>query len=111
MPSFLLHSQESAHIDAHQWRRLCRAGVEKIIVAIEPPIPGSAYGVSEDVQKALLAPRWAGNSIDPEISTWPFTANLYLPVEGGDWTDGPWRLMDIVQLIRTAEQSVWDQRR
>lgn len=108
MSSFLLHSQESLHSEPHHWRRLRAAGTERIIVAIEPPIPRSAYAVSGDIDQALLAPRYAGDRIDPEISTWPFTANLYLPAEGGDWTVGPWRLMDVVQLTRTAQQSVWN---
>jgi hypothetical protein len=67
----------------------------KLHVGLIPPIPAWVYGTDEDMRGIVLAPRYAGTSLVPVISEWPFTANICIPKPDGNWVSGPWRLLDI----------------
>jgi hypothetical protein len=67
---------------------------EKIFVMVEPPIPGSLYGSTRDLDRVVLAPRHKGAVLYPEVSEWPCHVHICVPKEGGDWERGPFRIAD-----------------
>ena len=73
-----------SHVDAN-----------KLLVKLDPVIPGWVYNMSKDLCDAVLAPRYKGTSLWPVVSEWPFKANICIPKPQGDWLLGPWRLLDI----------------
>ncbi len=75
----------------------------KILVKLLPDIPAWVYGTSRDLHEIVLAPRYAGTSLAQAISEWPFTVNICIPKPEGNWTSGPWCLLDIGALEALAD--------
>jgi hypothetical protein len=78
---------------------------EKIIVGVDPPIPGYIYDCANDFNQVIISPRFAGTTLLPEASEWPFRVYICAPQIGGDWTDGPLRILDWGVLERIDEDS------
>lgn len=74
---------------------------DKLLVELDPPIPGYVYDQVEDLNLIVLAVRYAGTSLTPAVSEWPCIVNICLPNKGGDWKNGSWRLLDIGELTKT----------
>jgi hypothetical protein len=80
----------------------------KILVRVDPAVPGYLYGITTNLDQFVLAPRHEGASVYPEVSEWPCHVHLCLPKEGGTWERGPYRIADwgvIERGTRTEEQS------
>ncbi len=73
----------------------------KILASINPPIPMHFYGrLESDLDMIVLAPRLQGCTVYPNISE-PCYAYMCIPKEGGDWSDGPWEILDWVEIKLT----------
>lgn len=70
----------------------------KLAVRFDPPLAGYYFGRQQDIDRAVLAPRYEGQSLVPEINEWPCVVNLCLPVPGADFETGPWVIIDIGEL-------------
>lgn len=70
----------------------------KLLVDLFPVIPSWVYGSTHDLDAIILAPRYQGSSLAPEISEWPCIVNICLPKNFKDWSSGPWDLLDIGEI-------------
>ena len=66
----------------------------KILIKLIPPIPGYIYGQNKDVETLVLAPRFEGSYLLPEISEWPCRVYMCIPKKEGSWESGPFRILD-----------------
>jgi hypothetical protein len=73
---------------------------DKLLVELDPPIPSHVYGQIEDLNLIVLTARYEGTKLTPVVSEWPCKVNICLPKEGGNWKNGPWRLLDIGELTK-----------
>lgn len=71
----------------------------KLLVSICPTFPAGLYGQEGELDKLVLAPRYVGTSLHPEISEWPCVVNVCIPEDASNWDAGPWRLLDIAELL------------
>jgi hypothetical protein len=93
------------------WTRTCDVlgqvdegtGPNKILVQVDPPVPGFLYGSVADLDQFVLAPRHTGASIYPDVSEWPCHVYVCLPKEGGTWDRGPYRIADWGLMERSSE--------
>jgi hypothetical protein len=93
------------------WTRTCEflrhvdegAGPDKILVRVDPPVPGYLYGSTADLDRFVLAPRHKGASLYPDVSEWPCHVHVCLPKEGGTWDRGPYRIADWGLIERSSE--------
>lgn len=93
------------------WTRTCEvlrlvddgSKPKKILVRVDPPVPGYLYGSTEDLDRFVLAPRHRGASIYPKVSEWPCHVHVCLPKEGGTWDRGPYRIADWGLIERSSE--------
>jgi hypothetical protein len=69
-------------------------GREKLLVEVDPPIPGHIYNRSQDLDMIVVSPRHDGTSLLPEISEWPCRVYICVPENGGSWSAGPFRVLD-----------------
>lgn len=69
-------------------------GREKILVEVNPPIPGYLYDQPEDLEMLVLSPRHEGSALLPEVSEWPCRVHMCVPVKDGSWSEGPFRVLD-----------------
>ena len=60
----------------------------KVLVRVDPPVPGYLCESTADLNRLVLAPRHKGASIYPEVSEWPCHVHVCLPKEGGSWDRG-----------------------
>lgn len=70
----------------------------KILIELNPHIPRYVYNQNADLDLVVLAPRYVGVTLTPDISELPCTVNICLPLPDGNWKTGPWRLLDIGEL-------------
>jgi hypothetical protein len=77
---------------------------QKIMVTVDPPIPGHLYSLSEDIRRLVLAPRHEGLTLTPQVSEWPAHVYMCLPKEGGDWREGPFRVLDWGVVSQTPQR-------
>jgi hypothetical protein len=66
----------------------------KILIKLIPPIQGYLYGQNKDVETLVLAPRFEGSLLVPEISEWPCRVYMCMPEKDGSWENGPYRIID-----------------
>lgn len=71
-----------------------QAGREKILVGLDPSIPGYIYDQPKDLEKVVISPRHKGTTLLPEVSEWPLRVYMCIPEDGGDWNIGPFRILD-----------------
>ena len=87
--------REPLVLDCEFLRHVDDGGVpDKILVRVDPPIPGYVYGSATDLDRVVLAPRHKGASLYPEVSEWLCYVHICLPKEDGDWEHGPFRIAD-----------------
>ena len=70
----------------------------KLLVELEPPIPGFVYNQTDDLDLVVLAPRYEGTTLTPAVSEWPCIVNICLPKTMDGWHSGPWRLLDVGEI-------------
>lgn len=99
MANFYLHSTEHR---TYSTKHACVVqhvvDANKLLVKLDPPVPGYVYNQIVDIDMLVLAPRYADSSLTPHISEWPCVVNICLPADSGNWETGPWRLLDIGEL-------------
>jgi hypothetical protein len=103
---FTLRSTELRdYSEKHACRVLGTIQGEKLLVEIDPPFPGYVYGLAHDLSRVVLAPRHQGSRLAPNISEWPCRVHICLPKEGGDFKNGPFRILDwgIIEQQELAE--------
>lgn len=61
-----------------------------LIVTLDPPLPGYAYGESRDLSELYLSPRHAGVTLCPEITDWPCHVHMCIR----DDSTGEFRVLD-----------------
>lgn len=66
----------------------------KLLVWLEPPLPGHVYQEVEDINVLVLAPRHEGTRLVPNVSDWPCHVYMCLPGEKGEWESGPYKIID-----------------
>jgi hypothetical protein len=69
-------------------------GREKLLVEVDPPIPGYVYDCAQDLDMIVVSPRHEGASLLPEVSEWPCHVHICVPEKGGNWSEGPFRVLD-----------------
>jgi hypothetical protein len=99
MTSFYLKSIEhrSYHVKHECTVREIVDG-NKLLVDLDPPIPGWVYDRPADLDHVVLAPRYTNMTLTPQISEWPSIVNICVPKNGIDWTSAPWNLLDVGEL-------------
>jgi hypothetical protein len=99
-PFYLKSTELRDYATAH--RCIPRGVVQdsNLLVDLEPPLPATVYELPADLERAMLAPRYVEDHLLPELSTWPLMANLCIPKTPGDWINGPWQILDIVELTQ-----------
>ena len=104
---FTINSTETRYDTLHHQcffeKALLKEGdYPKILASVNPPIPAYCYHrLSEDLDLIVLAPRLEGSSVYPSISR-PCFAYLCIPQKGGNWSEGPWEILDWVE-VKTNE--------
>lgn len=71
----------------------------KLSVRLVPPIPSWVYEYSlgrgpNDLHRMVLMARHVGTSLTP-MSESRLAVNMLVPKSEGDWTRGPWTILDI----------------
>lgn len=89
----------------------------RILVQLDPKIPKDIFHgdlskgifvsnlVEDDISMLMLAPRLEGSYVYPEISA-PCYVYICIPETGGDWINGPWRILDWgeIKLLKGEEK-------
>lgn len=73
----------------------------KLLVELRPPIPAHVYGSQDDLDFVVLAHRYEGSSLSPNISEWPCIVNVCVPKLKDGLRSGPWRILDIGEITQT----------
>lgn len=98
MITFKLRSTELRdHQEVHRCvvlKTLSTDGPSKLLVSVDPPIPGHFYDEPGDLDRIVLAPRHANATLAPQVSEWPCYVHICLPKHSGDWEQGPFRSAD-----------------
>lgn len=79
-------------------------GREKLLVEVDPPIPGYVYDRPDDLDMIVVTPRHEGTSLLPEVSEWPCRVHMCIPEATGSWNKGPFRILDWGIIEKTDEQ-------
>lgn len=79
-------------------------GREKLLVEVDPPIPGHVYDRAQDLDVIVVSPRHEGASLLPEVSEWPCRVYICVPEDGGSWGEGPFRVLDWGIIEKPSDQ-------
>jgi len=96
MKEFTIRSIELRNYDK---KHLCQVvkiiDNNKLLVRLLPSIPGFVYESAGDFSHLVLAPRYEGTTLVPEISEWPCYVNICIPEKADNWESGPFSILDI----------------
>ena len=102
MSEFFLKSIELRDYDAKHGCSVIKVVDEnKLLVALTPAIPAHVYEQPQDLDVLVLAPRYAGAELYPNITEWPCVVNICIPKLDDTWEQGPWRLLDIGEISKS----------
>ena len=78
----------------HEFEIVDIVGKNKLLILLQPPIPGHFYDQLNDIDKLVVAPRHKGVKIVPDFNELPCHVYMCLPEKDSDWFDGPYRIID-----------------
>lgn len=67
---------------------------DRILVALDEPIPSSVYNSSEDLRTLIISPHFKGYEVYPEIKPLPCHVYMAIPKENCSWENGPYKIID-----------------